>query len=148
MYKPPVNPGFAKQIMPILLISCYNRSLITWTAVSLTTAKFKPVVFSVSGFALSYATNMFLWFCMTSACCLYSFVIRIIVYIRKVKGRVQIADRHAPWKISSDAETVDSKVKVTLRLTASKSVSLVVEPHLRLMTRYLLLFDSYGLVFL
>jgi hypothetical protein len=29
----------------------------------------------------------------------------------------------------------------------SQSVSLGVEPHLRLMTRYLLLFDSYGLVF-
>jgi hypothetical protein len=40
------------------------------------------------------------------------------------------------------------KVKVTLRLTVSQSVSLGVEPHLGLMTRYLLLFDSYGLVFL
>jgi hypothetical protein len=35
-----------------------------------------------------------------------------------------------------------------LRLTVSQSVSLCVEPHLGLMTRYLLLFDSYGLVFL
>jgi hypothetical protein len=39
------------------------------------------------------------------------------------------------------------KVKVTLRLAVSQSVSLGVEPHLGLMTRYLLLFDSYGLVF-
>jgi hypothetical protein len=39
------------------------------------------------------------------------------------------------------------KVKVTLRLTASQSVSLGVEPHLGLMTRYVLLFDIYGLVF-
>jgi hypothetical protein len=39
-----------------------------------------------------------------------------------------------------------SKVKVTLRLTVSQSVSLGVEPHLGLMTRYLLLFDNYGLV--
>jgi hypothetical protein len=31
--------------------------------------------------------------------------------------------------------------------TDRQSVSLGVEPHLRLMTRYLLLFDSYGLVF-
>jgi hypothetical protein len=38
------------------------------------------------------------------------------------------------------------KVKVTLRLTVSQSVSLGFEPHLGLMTRYLLLFDSYGLV--
>jgi hypothetical protein len=40
-----------------------------------------------------------------------------------------------------------SKVKVTLRLTVSQSVSLDVEPHLGLMTRYLLPFDSYDLVF-
>jgi hypothetical protein len=39
------------------------------------------------------------------------------------------------------------KVKVTLRLTVSQSVSLGVEPHLGLMTRYWVLFDSYGLVF-
>jgi hypothetical protein len=37
-------------------------------------------------------------------------------------------------------------VKVTLRLTVSQSVSLGVEPHLGLMTRYLLLFDSYCVV--
>jgi hypothetical protein len=35
------------------------------------------------------------------------------------------------------------KVKVTLRLTASQSVSLYVEPHLDLMDRYLLQLDSY-----
>jgi hypothetical protein len=42
---------------------------------------------------------------------------------------------------------ISVKVKVTLRLTVSQSVSLGVEPHLRLMTRYLLLFDSYGIAF-
>jgi hypothetical protein len=40
------------------------------------------------------------------------------------------------------------KVKVTLRLTVSQSISLGVEPHLGLMAIYLLLFDSCGLVFL
>jgi hypothetical protein len=43
--------------------------------------------------------------------------------------------------------SIQVKFKVTLRLTVSHSVSLGVEPHLGLMTRYLLLFDSYGLVF-
>jgi hypothetical protein len=38
------------------------------------------------------------------------------------------------------------KVKVTLRLTVSQSVSLGVKPNLGPMTRYLLLCDSYGLV--
>jgi hypothetical protein len=37
-------------------------------------------------------------------------------------------------------------VIVTLRETVCQSVSLGVEPHLGLMTRYLLFFDSYGLV--
>jgi hypothetical protein len=43
--------------------------------------------------------------------------------------------------------SVKVKVKVTLRLTVSQPVSLGVESHLELMTRYLLLCDSYGLVF-
>jgi hypothetical protein len=37
-----------------------------------------------------------------------------------------------------------SKSKSKSRLTVSQSVSLGVEPRLGLMTRYLLLFDSYG----
>jgi hypothetical protein len=39
------------------------------------------------------------------------------------------------------------QVKVTLRLTVSQSVNLGVDPNLGLMTSCLLLFDSYGLVF-
>jgi hypothetical protein len=38
------------------------------------------------------------------------------------------------------------KVKVTLRLTVSQSVSLGIEPHLGLATRYSLFFYSYGLI--
>jgi hypothetical protein len=45
-------------------------------------------------------------------------------------------------------QALQVKVKVTLRLTVSQSVSLGVESHLGLMTRYVLLFDSYGLIFL
>jgi hypothetical protein len=37
------------------------------------------------------------------------------------------------------------KVKIILRLTVSQLVNPGVEPHLGLMTRYLLLCDSYGL---
>jgi hypothetical protein len=33
--------------MPILRILCYNGSLVTWTVVSMTTAKFKPLIYSV-----------------------------------------------------------------------------------------------------
>jgi hypothetical protein len=42
---------------------------------------------------------------------------------------------------------VKVKVKVTLRLTVGQSVSLGIEPCLGLITRYLFLFESYGLVF-
>jgi hypothetical protein len=51
--------SFAEQIMPILRILCHNSSLVTWMVVSLTTAKFKPLIFSMSGFILSYIVNMF-----------------------------------------------------------------------------------------
>jgi hypothetical protein len=37
-HKSSVNTGFAKQIMPILRLLCYNGSLVTWTVVSLTVA--------------------------------------------------------------------------------------------------------------
>jgi hypothetical protein len=55
------------------------------------------------------------------------------------------------WRYSNPPPTpsfkVKVKVKVTLRLTVSQSVSLGVEPHLGLMTRYLLVFNSYDLFF-
>jgi hypothetical protein len=63
--------------------------------------------------------------------------------------------RHCRLATNLTTELTQVKVKVTLRLTVGQSVSkswcrapsLGVEPHLGLMTRYLVLFDSYGLVF-
>jgi hypothetical protein len=57
-HKSSVSPGFAKQIMPILRILCYNGSLVTWMVASLTTSKFKPLIFSMSGFTFSYTANV------------------------------------------------------------------------------------------
>jgi hypothetical protein len=88
MYRASVSPGSVQQIMPISNSFSYNSSLVTWTVICLTAAKFKPLLYN--------------------------------------------------WKW---------KLKVTLRLTVGQSVSLGVESYLGLMTRYLLLFDSYGLVF-
>jgi hypothetical protein len=34
-----------------------NDSLVTWTVTHMTAAKFKPLIFSVSGFALSNVAN-------------------------------------------------------------------------------------------
>jgi hypothetical protein len=54
-----------------LLILCYD-SLVTWMVMRLTAAKFKTLIFSMSGFTLSYAANMFILiilydFCLLSA---------------------------------------------------------------------------------
>jgi hypothetical protein len=70
IYRSYVSPGFWKQIMPISLISCYNGGLVTWTVISFTTAKFKPLLFSMSAFALSYAANMFILVILYDFCLL------------------------------------------------------------------------------
>jgi hypothetical protein len=59
-------------------------------------------------------------------------------------SRAQVLSSKPPLQNSTQVKVkVKVKVKVTLRLTVSQSVSLGVG----LMTRYFLLFDSYGLVF-
>jgi hypothetical protein len=70
IYKSSVSEGFWKQITAILLVLWYNGSLITCTVVSLTTAKFKPLVFSMSGFALSHTSNMFILMILYDFCLL------------------------------------------------------------------------------
>jgi hypothetical protein len=93
------HAGFAKQIMILLLILCYNVSLVTRTVASLTTAKLKPHIFS-----MSYTANMFILMILYDFCFLPSQFCYIIVYIRKVESPVQIADRCAPCKISNGAQ--------------------------------------------
>jgi hypothetical protein len=48
----------------------YNGSLVTWTVVCLTAAKFKPLVFSVTGFALSNCANVFIIMILYHLCLL------------------------------------------------------------------------------
>jgi hypothetical protein len=71
---------------------------------SLTAAKIKPLTFSMSGFVLSYTTNMFTFMILYDFCLLPS---QVHVYIRKVESRVQIVDRCEPTKISTGAENLD-----------------------------------------
>jgi hypothetical protein len=54
----PVSLGFGKQNMHYLSNLCYNSSLVTWTVISLTASKFKPLICSMYGFALSYGVNI------------------------------------------------------------------------------------------
>jgi hypothetical protein len=67
--------------MPILRILSHNGSLVTWTVVIFTTAKIKPLIFSVSGFALSYAANMFILMILYDFCLLPAQFCYIIVYM-------------------------------------------------------------------
>jgi hypothetical protein len=93
LYTSPLSVQALQSRSPILCILCYNSSLVTWTVVSLTTAEFKSPIFSMSGFALSYTTNMILYdFCLSPSQFCY-----LMVCIRKVESNVQIADRCAPW---------------------------------------------------
>jgi hypothetical protein len=78
----------------------------------------------MSGFALSYTANMFILMIVYDFCLLPT--------------QFCFSSQQSQVKSSQ----VKVKVKVTLRLTVSQSVSLDVEPHVGLMTRYLLLFDS------
>jgi hypothetical protein len=69
IYKSSVGVGFGMQIMSILW---YNGSLVTWTVVSLTAAKFKPLMQYFLWLASPYPilrTYSFSWFCIISACC-------------------------------------------------------------------------------
>jgi hypothetical protein len=90
-----------------------QNSLINWTVVSLTTtSKFKPIIFFMSGFALSYTTNMFILMILYDFCLLPAQFCYIIVYTGKVESCVQIADRCAPWKISNGAENLILQIAV------------------------------------
>jgi hypothetical protein len=45
--RPLVSSGFIKQVVPYRSNPCCNRSLVTWTVVFLTAARFKPFILSV-----------------------------------------------------------------------------------------------------
>jgi hypothetical protein len=90
--------------MPILHILCYNGSLVTLTVVSLTTAKFKPHIFLISG--LSYTVTMLIRMISYDFCLLPAQFCYTIVHRKKDEVCVQITHRCAPWKISSGVENL------------------------------------------
>jgi hypothetical protein len=106
MYKSSVSTGFGKQNMPIVCILCYNGSLVTWRVVSLTAAKFKPLIFSTSGFDLSYIANMFILMILYDFCLLPALFCYMVIYVWKVESGVQIMKWCAPWKIFSGADNL------------------------------------------
>jgi hypothetical protein len=69
----------------------------------LTAAKLKPLVFSVSGFALSNVSLS--WISMTSACCLHSFVMKSYTY-GMLKAVCNSQTGVGPWKIANGVENL------------------------------------------
>jgi hypothetical protein len=74
-------------IMPLLLTVYCNSSPDTWTVVSLTSVRFKPLIFSVSGFCLPYAANIFFITTLYGFCCLPAPFRYVIVLYRCFKKR-------------------------------------------------------------
>jgi hypothetical protein len=65
------------RLRPIYSSFRYNSTLVTWTVVCLTAAKFKPLIFSKSGFAFSILRTFSLsWFRMTSLVMSLSLILR------------------------------------------------------------------------
>jgi hypothetical protein len=73
---------------------------------NLTVAKFKPLIFSICGFALSYTANMFILMIVYDFCLLPGQFYYIIVYTWTVESCVQIADRCGPWNIPNGADNL------------------------------------------
>jgi hypothetical protein len=117
------SPGFAKQIMPILRILCYNSSLVTWTVVSLTTAKLKPPIFSMSSFAFSYNVNMFIFMILCDFCLLPAQFCYIIVRTHTEgwkmsanRGPVSALENLQWWGEPCFASTANLKGKFPLQI--------------------------------
>jgi hypothetical protein len=94
-----------KADLPIICILYYNCSLVTWMVISLTTAMFKPLIFSMSGFALSYTMNMFILMILYDFSLLSAQFCYIIIYIcRRLKAvckswtGVQLGKFPVVWK--------------------------------------------------
>jgi hypothetical protein len=110
-----------------------NDSLVTWTVIHMTAAKFKPLIFSVLGFALSSVANIFIFMILDDFCLLPAWFCYVIVNVR-----YWTAVSQSQSYITTDGQSVRAqsvRVRVTLQLTVSQSVCLGVEPNLGLLTR-------------
>jgi hypothetical protein len=65
-----------------IVSSSYYKSSVTWTVVCLTAAKFKPLIFPASGFALSNGAIICIFMILYDFCLLPAQFCYIIVYIQ------------------------------------------------------------------
>jgi hypothetical protein len=81
------------------LVAPATTGLVSWTVVCLPAAKFKPLIFRVSGFALSNVANICIFMILFDFCLLPASFCYLIIYIWKFESHMQVANRCAPWKI-------------------------------------------------
>jgi hypothetical protein len=72
----------------------------------LITAKFKPLMFSMSGFTLFYNPTMFILMILYDFCLLPAQFCYVILYIEWIESCVQIVDRYVLWKIPYGTENI------------------------------------------
>jgi hypothetical protein len=70
-----------------------NDSLVTWTVIHMTASKFKPLIFSVSGFALSNVSNIFIFMILDDFSLLPAWFCYLIINVRYMKSLMHIAMR-------------------------------------------------------
>jgi hypothetical protein len=80
----------------------------TWTFIHMTAAKFKPLIISVSGFALSNVTNNFIFMILDDLCLLSAWFCYVIINIWHTKSRMNSCS----WNSSCGRQTVDQFVWV------------------------------------
>jgi hypothetical protein len=82
----------------------YNDSLDTWTVVHMTAVKFKPLIFSMSGFVMSNVANNFIFMVVDDFCLLPVWFCYVIINVRNLESLMHIANRCGPRKIANGAE--------------------------------------------
>jgi hypothetical protein len=70
----------------------------------MTAAKFKPLIFSVSGFTLSNVANIFIFMILDDFCLLPALFCYVIINVRNFESFMHIANRCALPKIANGAE--------------------------------------------
>jgi hypothetical protein len=99
----PVQVQYSRSC-PIFSSSNHNGSLVTWTVVCLTAAKFKPFIFLTSDFALFSAPNVCIFMISYDFCLLSAKFCYVVIYVRKFESHVQIPNQCAHWEIANGAE--------------------------------------------
>jgi hypothetical protein len=149
------SPGPNSQLSSLIwLRESESESHCDWRSVSLSVLVSSPcltvTVFSLGGLPLWREDGSVVCQSVSSqlpVCTIFTFYMchmllnTYTTYTRPLSVRAQYS------RLCAISGMIWLKVKVTLRLTVSQSVCLCIEPHLGLMTRYLLVFDSNGLVF-